>query len=64
MKLSQPQAYEEIKPLYGSTDRPIRCTDSHVVTQSTGIEDRLDCGKCPARRCPFGACDRAKESQP
>ncbi len=25
MKLSQPKAYEEIKPLHGSAGRPIRC---------------------------------------
>jgi hypothetical protein len=63
MKLSQPQAYGEIKPLHGSTGRPIRCAASNVDTRSAEIEHRLDCANCQAKRCRIGACECAEESQ-
>ena len=62
MKLSQPQAYDEIKPLHGSTGRPIRCTPSHVVIPE--IEDRPDCAGCLTKACWIGRCDWPEESQP
>jgi hypothetical protein len=31
IKLSMPKAYGHIKPLYGSSGQPIRCTDPGLV---------------------------------
>jgi hypothetical protein len=41
IKLSQPKAYGEIKPLHGSTGQPIRCTPPCIVVPD--IEDWPDC---------------------
>ncbi len=62
IKLSQPKAYGEIKPLHGSTGRPIRCASSHIVIPKA--EDHPNCADCQARSCQVGACDWVEESQP
>ena len=41
IKLSQPKAYGEIKPLHGSTGRPIRCTPTQTIIPKT--EELPDC---------------------
>jgi hypothetical protein len=53
--LSPPKAYEQIKPLCGSTGHPIRCTPSDIVVPE--IENRPNCTDCPTRRCRSSTCD-------
>ena len=53
--LSLPKAYGQIKPLYGSTGHPIRCTPSDIVVAE--IENRPNCTDCRDRRCLTGQCD-------
>ncbi len=62
IKLSRPKAYGEIKPLHGSTGRPIRCTPARIVVPE--IEDRPDCAACQTRSCRTGRCDWPEVSRP
>jgi hypothetical protein len=62
--LSQPKAYGQIKPLYGSTGEPIRCTPSDVVVAE--IENRPNCTDCLTRRYRSSTCDwpALKDAEP
>ena len=46
IKLSPPRAYASIKPLYGSADKPIRCTDPCLTPPRAGR--KRDCAHCRA----------------
>ena len=59
-RIHRPKAYGEIKPLYGHTGQPIRCTPI-VVPE---IEDRPDCVTCRFHICTAGRCEWSPEDRP
>ena len=62
IKLSQPKAYGEIKPLCVSTGHPIRCTPSRIVIPE--IEDRPNYADCQTRNRRTEQCDPKEVPQP
>ena len=56
IKLSQPRAYDGLKPLHDSTGRPLRFQRPTVLISK--VPDRPNCHDCPDRLCLADKCER------